>query len=142
MIVLLDTNVIMDALQERTPFDVYAKEILLRGQRGEVDCYFTANAATDIFYLYSKARSVESAKSVLSFLLKAYHVVSIDHEDCLAALKLPIDDFEGALVVACGSKINADYIVTGDKEFLKATADVKLISPDKFLEICYDWKNM
>ena len=142
MIILLDTNVIMDALQERTPFDIYAKEILLRGQKGEVDCYFTANATTDIFYLYRKARSVESAKSAFNFLLKAYHVVSINHEDYLAALQLPIDDFEDALIVVCGKKIKADYIVTGDKEFLQAITDVKMISPDKFLEICYDWKNV
>ena len=142
MMILLDTNVIMDALQERTPFDVYAKEILLRGQKGEVDCYFTANAVVDIFYLYSKARSVESAKSALSFLLKTYHVVSINHEDCLSALQLSVGDFEDALVVVCGKKIKADYIVTGDKEFLQTTTDVNLISPDKFLEICYDWKNM
>ena len=140
MIVLLDTNVIMDALQERTPFDIYAKEVLLRGQRGEVNCYFTGNAAMDIFYLYSKARSIESARSALRFLLKTYQVVSINHEDCLEALQLPIDDFEDALVVVCGKKIKADYIVTGDKEFLQATIGVKMISPDKFLEICYDWK--
>ena len=53
MTVLLDTNVIMDALQERRPFDAEAKEILLRAQNGEITCYFTANAITDIFYLYS-----------------------------------------------------------------------------------------
>ena len=34
MIVLLDTNIIMDALQERSPFDIPAKEILLQGQNG------------------------------------------------------------------------------------------------------------
>ena len=47
MTILLDTNIIMDALQERWPFDVEAKEILLRAQNGEFICCFTANAATD-----------------------------------------------------------------------------------------------
>ena len=69
MTVLLDTNVIMDALQERSPFDVPAKEILLRGQNGELTCLLTANAAADIFYLYSKARDIQSAKAALDFLL-------------------------------------------------------------------------
>jgi predicted nucleic acid-binding protein len=32
MRVLLDTNIIMDALQERSPFDIEAKEILLRSK--------------------------------------------------------------------------------------------------------------
>jgi len=62
MTVVLDTNVIMDALQERQPFDIEAKEILLRAQNAEFTCYFTANAATDIFYLYTKARDIKSAR--------------------------------------------------------------------------------
>ena len=63
MTVLLDTNIILDALQERQPFDVEAKEILKRAQSGEFTCLFTANAAADIFYLYSRARDMKSAKS-------------------------------------------------------------------------------
>ena len=49
MILLLDTNIIMDALQERSPFDIPAKEILMRGQSGESTCLFTASAAADIW---------------------------------------------------------------------------------------------
>ena len=47
MKVLLDTNIIMDALQERQPFDVEAKEILKREQDGGITEMFTVNAATD-----------------------------------------------------------------------------------------------
>ncbi len=36
MTVLLDTNIIMDALQERQPFDIAAKKILLLGQSGKL----------------------------------------------------------------------------------------------------------
>jgi len=88
MTVLLDTNIIMDALQERSPFDISAKEILTLGQKGKLTCLFTANAATDIFYLYSKVRGIQSANSALSFLLKTYTVVSVTHEDCTTALSL------------------------------------------------------
>jgi predicted nucleic acid-binding protein len=93
----LDANVIMDALQERQPFDIAAKEILRRGQTGEFEIGFTANSATDIFYLYTKARNLQSARSVLAFLLDAFAVVSVTREDCLAAMNLTIADFEDAL---------------------------------------------
>ena len=49
MTVVLDTNVIIDALQERRPFDVDAKKILLLAQNAKFTCYFTANAVADIF---------------------------------------------------------------------------------------------
>jgi predicted nucleic acid-binding protein len=136
MTVLLDTNIIMDALQERSPFDVEAKEILRRAQDGkEFSCLFTANAAADIFYLYSRARDMKSANAALDFLLANYGVVTVTHEDCKAALSLHIEDFEDALVVVCAQNVNADYIITRDDKFLRTASPVKLISPKDFIAI-------
>lgn len=135
MRVLLDTNIIMDALQERQPFDIAAKKILLLGQSGKIDCCFTANAATDIFFLYSKARNMEEANVALGFLLKTYKVVTITHEDCLKALLLPNKDFEDSLVEVCAKNINADYIISRDEEFAKIASEVKVIKPDELISI-------
>jgi predicted nucleic acid-binding protein len=132
--VLLDTNVIMDALQERQPFDAEAKEILLRAQSGEFDCCFTANAATDIFYLYSRARDVKSARQVLNFLLATYKIVSVSHEDCISAMSIPIEDFEDALVSACAKIAEVDYIISRDDKFLREKSPVKVIEPKEFLK--------
>ena len=133
MIVVLDTNIIMDALQERPPFDIYAKKILLSGQRNEITCLFTANAASDIFYLYSKVRGMKAAKTAIDFLFRTYGVISVTHEDCVAALKLSIEDFEDALVVTCAKKANANYIITRDDKFLTCDTAVNLITPMDFI---------
>lgn len=135
MTVLLDTNIIMDALQERQPFDIEAKEILKRSQNGDVTCLFTANAATDIFYLYSRARDLKSAKAALEFLLTHYGVVSVTHEDCIKALSLSMDDFEDALVAVCANKANADYIITRDDGFLREASPVKAITPKELVSL-------
>jgi len=133
MIVLLDTNIIMDALQERQPFDVDAKEILLRAQNAEFTCYITANAVTDIFYLYRRARDMKSARQVLSFLLETYKILTVTHEDCVNAMSIPIEDFEDALVSACATKAEADYIISRDDKFLHGKSPVKVIEPKEFL---------
>ena len=135
MTILLDTNIIMDALQERPPFDAAAKEILLCGQSGKVKCVFTANAMSDIFYLYSKVRSRKEAKVALGFLLNTYSVVSVTQEDCSKALTLPNDDFEDALVEVCAKSVGADYIVSRDSEFKDVATEVKVITPDEMLEM-------
>ena len=134
MRILLDTNIILDAFQERQPFDTEAKEILYRAQAGTVSIMFTANAAADIFYLYSKARDRKSAKAALDFLLTNYSVVSVTHDDCVTALSFPIDDFEDALVAVCAKKANADYIITRDEKFLHASSQVKIITPTELLK--------
>ena len=134
MKVLLDTNIIMDALQERAHFAAEAKEILTRAQGGkDFICLFTANAAADIFYLYSRARDTRSAKAALSFLIKIFGIVSVTQDDCSAALKLPIEDFEDALALVCAEKTGADYIITRDDDFLRTGSPCKLISPGDFL---------
>ncbi|MDR1605325.1 MAG: PIN domain-containing protein [Gracilibacteraceae bacterium] len=133
MKILLDTNVVMDALQERQSFAIVAQEILRRGQQGEFSISFTANAVTDIFYLYAKAQNLQSARSAIAFLLDTFRVVAVRHDDCLAAMKLPIKDFEDALVAVCAEKDGADYIVTRDEQFLTARSPVPLIAPKDFL---------
>ncbi|MDR1754266.1 MAG: PIN domain-containing protein [Eubacterium sp.] len=135
MTVLLDTNIILDALQERSPFDIEAKEIVLRAENGEMTCLFTANAAADIFFLYSKARDMKSARAALDFLLKNYGVISVTHEDCNNAMSLFIEDFEDALVVVCAQKVKADYIVTRDEELLLEESPIKLIKPKKMISL-------
>jgi predicted nucleic acid-binding protein len=124
----------MDALQERRPFDAAAKEILRCSQSGELGCQFTANAAPDIFFLYTKARDLQSARAALTFLLAHYEVVSVTQEDCIKAMSVGIGDFEDALAAVCAAKANADYIVTRDEKFLQSDSPVPLISPGKFLE--------
>lgn len=133
MVVLLDTNIIMDALQERSPFDAPAKEILKLGQSDKLTCMFTANADADIFYLYSKSRDTQAATAVLDFLFKTYTIISVTHEDCVSALSLPIVDSEDALVTVCVQKAKADYIITRDKRFLTEHSPVKAIFPNDFL---------
>ena len=146
MTVLLDTNVIMDALQERSPFDIEAKEILKRSQGGkEFLCLFTANAAADIFYMYSKARDIKSANAALDFLLSNYGVVPVTHNDCKAAVALynpdckntykSIEDFEDALVVICAQNAAVDYIVTRDAGLLGTNMNLKVITPKKFVAL-------
>jgi len=135
MIALIDTNIVLDALQERKPFDVSAKEILLSSQNGDFNCLFTANSVADIFYLYSKARNAKSAKVVMKFLLKSFGVISVTHEDCVNALSVPIDDFEDALVYVCAQKGNVNYIVTRDEEMLNSKLSPQAVSPTKFLEL-------
>ena len=133
MTILLDTNIIIDALQERQPFDAPAKEIMRKARTKEITCCFTANAVTDIFYLYSKVRDLQSARSALTYLLENYSVVSVTQEDCISAMSFPIDDFEDALVVTCAKKAEVDYIITRDEKFLCDKSPVDIITPIELL---------
>jgi len=133
--ILLDTNIIMDALQDRQPFSASAKEIMRKARDGEIACHITANAVADIFYIFKKARNIQSALSALDYLLKNYSVISVTHEDCINALALPLNDFEDALVIVCAKKANVDCIVSRDDQLLSSKLSVPVIAPNELLKI-------
>ena len=69
MKVLVDTNIIIDALTGREPFHIAAEKIFLLAANQIADMYITASSATDIYYLLRKhLHSTDQAKIVMSKL--------------------------------------------------------------------------
>ena len=134
MKVLIDNNVVLDAIVSRVPWSEAAERIVLLIGDGELDGYITANSATDIFYVLKKMTNAATAKDTMRRVLTVFNVLSVSGEDCERALNCPTDDFEDALITVCAENIAADYIVSRDTDFLKAQAPVTVINPIDFLE--------
>ena len=131
---LIDTNVILDDILNRTPSADIARKITQMATDDEINGYLTANCLTDIFYVVSKNRDDATARKTIKNLLLVFSVVSVDGDDCQNAIDLPMSDFEDALVVVCAEKANLDYIVTNDQGFLGvANLSIPAICPSKFL---------
>ena len=134
MNIVIDNNIVLDALLDRDPFCEAAKSIMTACADTHTGC-LSVNSLTDIFYVLRKLIDAASAKSAIMKLIGLLKIIPIDDEDCVKALSLPIDDFEDALLLVCGIKIGADCIVTRDKEFLSANATIQILSPDKLLKL-------
>jgi len=131
---MIDTNVIIDDILNRAPNAVVARKISQLVEDGIINGYITANSITDIFYIVAKIKGNEITRTIIRNLLGTFMIVSVDGQDCLQALDLPLNDFEDALVIICAQKTSLDYIITNDKGFLSETAiSVPSISPDDFL---------
>ena len=70
MRVLVDTCVIIDALQSRVPYAEVAQKILIYTANKQFDGYITAKSVTDIYYLtYCLTHSdVETRKILICFI--------------------------------------------------------------------------
>lgn len=113
MRVLVDTNVIVDALTSREPWRESAEQIFLMAANRCLEIYITASSATDIYYLVRKhLHSAEQAKQVMGKLYSLMGILSVTREECVAALTSPISDYEDAVVERTAIKANIDYIVT------------------------------
>ncbi|MCF6093278.1 PIN domain-containing protein [Microaerobacter geothermalis] len=133
MNVLIDTNIIIDAITGRAPFNENAERIFLLAAADKINACLTANSITDIYYLSRRyLHSTEEAKNVLMKLFTIFRVLDVSGNDCEKALESQMPDYEDALLAACGKRNKVDCIVTRNIKDFK-NAPVRTLSPDDFL---------
>ena len=125
MNVLIDTCIIIDALQSREPFNKDAEAVFLSVANRRCVGFLTANSITDIYYLMHKAlHSAEETKKVLGVLFNLFEILDTCGIDCRRALTSDISDYEIDCIVTRNLK---DY----------AGAPMPVYSPAQFVELLY-----
>ena len=134
MIVLIDTNVVLDVLLQREPYFQDAARINVLSEKGYMNGYISASAVTDIFYIAKKeTKSRATARELLKNLLKTIHVAAVTQDSILEALDLQWNDFEDSVQYVTGKNISANYIITRNPADF-ANSQVKVLSPEEFLQ--------
>ena len=137
MNVLIDTCIIIDALQSREPFNKDAEAVFLSVANRRCVGFLTANSITDIYYLMHKAlHSAEETKKVLGVLLKLFEILDTGGIDCRKALTSDISDYEDAVKIEAAARAGIDCIVTRNlKDY--ALAPMPVYSPAQFVKLLY-----
>ena len=112
MKILIDTNVIIDYLADRTPFADHAEQMLTLCERGDADGFVTANAITDIYYVVRKAVGREKTLDAIRTLCSFLDIAEVGKADTLNAMEIDMPDYEDALAAQCAKRVKADCIVT------------------------------
>ncbi len=133
MKLLVDTNVIIDALTGREPFREAAEQIMLLAANQIEDMYITAGSVTDIYYLVRKhLHNTEHAKNAMFKLYQLFGILDVTADDCQNALLSDIKDYEDAVISCCAKRSKMDYIVTRNiKDYEKSK--VKAVLPNDFI---------
>lgn len=137
MNVLMDTCIIIDALQSREPFHKDAEAVFLAVANRRCVGFLTANSITDIYYLMHKAlHSAEETKKVLGVLFNLFEIVDTCGIDCRKALASGISDYEDAVMIEAAARAEIDCIVTRNlKDY--AGAPMPVYSPAQLIELLY-----
>ena len=130
MKVLVDTNIIIDALASRKPFSDDAEKIFLLAANEEIEAFISASSITDIYYILRKYSSEDVTRGYVLSLFQIFKVLSVSESECLNALESKIPDYEDGLQEVCASSESLNYILTRDETFLKYSS--LAISPAKF----------
>lgn len=81
MKVMIDTNIILDLLLARKPFDKEALKIFKLIDRGDLIGYMTASTITDIYYIiFKKKHSRSSTYKIIGELLKLLRIAPVSEK--------------------------------------------------------------
>lgn len=134
MVVLVDTNIIIDALANREPYADNAKKILEKCAAREVTGILAAHSIPNMFYIFRKNFSQDERRFLLKNLCNIFKISDLNAKKILAALENEkFVDFEDCLQEECAVESMADYIVTRNPADF-ANSRVEVILPEEFLK--------
>ena len=130
----MDTNVLLDLLLDRAPFADVAAELWEANRVGRFVAYISAIAPPTLYYVGRRQIGAAAARQGVADILIALQVCPVDGEVLLAALGLPLADFEDAVQHASASAAGMEAIVTRDPDGF-AGATLPVLSPAHFLAL-------
>ena len=133
--ILVDTNVLLDYLLCREPFEQAARNIVIACKRKQISGCIAAHSISNIFFILRKEFSAEERRSLLRNLCKLFEVEGIDKSKILEALEDgKFSDFEDCLQEKCAVGFRADYIVTRNCDDFRESK-IPCIEPEAFCKL-------
>lgn len=133
--ILVDTNVFLDYLLCREPYDKAARAIIIACKQKQVSGCIAAHSISNMFFILRKEFSIEERRSLLLNLCELFAVEGIDKAKILEALadeRFP--DFEDCLQKECAKAFRADYIVTRNCDDFRGSR-IPSIEPEEFCKM-------
>ena len=103
---LIDTCVIIDALQNREPFSEEAKQIFLAVANKQTVGYISAKSVLDIYYLTHRlTHSDDETRKILKILFALFDILDTTELDIRQALSSGISDYEDAVMCETAKRL-------------------------------------
>ena len=135
MVILVDTNIVLDILLNREPYAEEARIIMEKCADREVTGYLAAHSIPNLFYILRKNYSQRERRQLLRNLCDIFRISDLNEEKIRSAIKNEeFADFEDCLQEECAIEAAADYIVTRNPGDYKASR-VKAVEPEQFIRL-------
>ena len=131
MRVFLDTNVILDLIQERVGCDEAAL-IMQKSYNGDFFVFTSTLSMVNVAYILRKHYRGESLYHLLEELMSIIRLITVSSEAYQQALQSRASDFEDAVQLFSAIEGEMDCIVTRNtKDFIQGK--LPIYTPDEFL---------
>ncbi|MHB1082093.1 MAG: type II toxin-antitoxin system VapC family toxin [Prosthecobacter sp.] len=132
MRVFLDTNILLDIVEQRLPFYTASQAVLDECDQRGFEIFVAWHGIATVFYIAARKRGEVYALEMIRDLLTWATVATVGQDEAREALGYGITDYEDALIAAAAAASGVDWLVTRDEAgFLKGP--VSPINPSNFL---------
>ena len=127
---MIDINVLLDVALQRPGAPASAQLLASCGRQHEA--WLAWHCIATLTYLIERQQCAISGPDFIRGMLGWADVAQTSKADALAALDLPMGDFEDALQVAAAMACGAQFVITRNERDFK-NSPVPALSPDDFL---------
>ena len=135
MKVLIDTNIMIDAITNRDGRSGFSAAVIDLCAKEKIAGFVALHSFSNMYYILRKQYSDYERRTILKRYNEILRVTEAGNDIVDAAIKNSvINDYEDALQYACAESVGADYIVTRNtKDYGKA--DIRAVSPEELLKL-------
>ncbi len=134
MILLIDTDVLIDLALDRAPFAQPAAALVDELEKSPGTAFMAWHSVSNFYYLVSSARGRKQTRGFLSDLARFIEVAPTTTMSLRQAIKMELPDFEDALQVAAALACRAGAIVTRNlKDYRRSP--IQAIGPPAALKL-------
>ncbi len=132
MKILIDTNIVLDHLLDRSPFNDAAKWIFSETEKGNLSTFIGGTTITTVHYLVTKAIGSKESRIAIEQLLRLFEIAPITRTVLASALLLKFSDFEDAVLHEAAIHAGVQAIITRDMKGFQR-ANIAVYSADEFV---------
>ena len=135
MNVLIDTNVMLDYLCQRSEFCETSNKIMEMCADEKFNGYIAAHSVLNAYYILRREYGDDERRRIILKYLDIVGVVSVTRENIEKCLSnIDFKDMEDCLQDECAASCGAEYIVTRNiKDFQQSK--IKAVLPEEFIKI-------
>ncbi|HLO44577.1 MAG TPA: PIN domain-containing protein [Leadbetterella sp.] len=134
--IFLDTNIILDLLDNQRECHKEAVLLFKLIDNGEVMAFFSESVVATTDYILQKLLSKDFRTEFFREISRKIQILPCSNMILDRALSLEFEDFEDALLFQLALENRVDFFITNDKKLLNSTLKgIQLVRAEQFLNI-------
>ena len=132
--VFVDTDVCIDLLSGRKPFNKTAEILFSRADNKKIKIYVSSLSFSNIDYVLRSHYAATHSRQLIGKFKTLVNVLPVDSKTIDLAIVSEFNDFEDAIQYSCAIENNLSTIITRNiKDYKKASIDV--LTPETFIAL-------